>query len=84
MKIFRDFVPTRENCGCASVATLGTFDGVHEGHRRILDRVVRKSEEYGVQSVVVTFDRHPATVVGRDSAPRLLTTLDEKLELFAE
>ncbi len=84
MRIIRDFVPSPENCGSASVVTLGTFDGVHEGHRRILDRVVRKAEEHGVQSVVVTFDRHPAEVVGRDSAPRMLTTLEEKLELFSE
>lgn len=82
MKILRDFTPSKDTCGFASVATLGTFDGVHEGHRRILEQVVRKSKENSLQPVVVTFDRHPATVVGQKNAPLLLTTLDEKLELF--
>lgn len=86
MILIRDFTPSRMNCGHSSAVTLGTFDGMHIGHQRILERVVHKSEEYGVQSVVVTFDRHPASVVGRgrEHAPGMLTTLEEKLQIFAE
>ena len=64
------------------VATIGTFDGVHLGHRRLIDETRRQAARSGLQSVAVTFDRHPMTIVRPDSAPRLLTGLDHKLELL--
>jgi riboflavin kinase/FMN adenylyltransferase len=67
-----------------SVVTIGAFDGVHRGHRRLIDKVRTTAAELGAQSVVVTFDRHPASVVRPGSAPQLLTALDYKLELLAE
>ncbi|HET9058690.1 MAG TPA: bifunctional riboflavin kinase/FAD synthetase [Acidimicrobiales bacterium] len=66
-----------------SVVTIGAFDGVHRGHRRLIDKVRTTADELGAQSVVVTFDRHPASVVRPGSAPQLLTDLDYKLELLA-
>ncbi len=66
-----------------SVVTVGAYDGVHTGHRRLIGRVRERAAELGCASAVVTFDRHPATVVRPDSAPRLLTDLDQKLELLA-
>ncbi|HWE56208.1 MAG TPA: bifunctional riboflavin kinase/FAD synthetase [Acidimicrobiales bacterium] len=63
--------------------TIGAYDGVHTGHRLVIDRVRRVAAEQGLQSAVVTFDRHPAGVVRPDSAPKLLTDLDQKLELLA-
>lgn len=66
-----------------SVVTIGAYDGVHLGHRTIISEVRRRAERRGDASVVVTFDRHPAQVVRPESAPRLLTTLDQKLELLA-
>jgi riboflavin kinase / FMN adenylyltransferase len=63
--------------------TIGAYDGVHLGHRRVIDQLVRRAREGGLQSVVVTFDRHPAQVVHPESAPALLTDLDQKLELLA-
>ncbi len=66
------------------VVTIGAYDGVHTGHRLVIDRVRRAAQEQGLQSAVVTFDRHPASVVRPESAPRLLTDMDQKLELLAE
>lgn len=65
-----------------SVVTIGAFDGVHLGHRRLIERVRRTADEIGASSVVVTFDRHPASVVRPGSAPLLLTDLGQKLSLL--
>jgi riboflavin kinase/FMN adenylyltransferase len=62
--------------------TIGAFDGVHVGHRLVVDRVRRVAAEQDLAAAVVTFDRHPASVVRPESAPRLLTDLDQKLELL--
>src|SRR5881394_2625439 len=67
--------------GC--VVTIGAYDGVHVGHRSLVGRVQTMASELGCATAVVTFDRHPATVVRPDSAPKLLTDLDQKLELLA-
>jgi riboflavin kinase/FMN adenylyltransferase len=66
-----------------AVVTVGTFDGMHRGHRDVLARVVEAAQAAGRPSVVVTFDPHPLEIVRPASAPRLLTTHAEKLELFA-
>lgn len=65
-------------------STIGVFDGVHLGHQEIFRTVRSTAERLGVASAVVTFDGHPAHVVRPESAPRLLTTLEQKLELIAE
>src|SRR3954447_1251663 len=67
-----------------AVVTIGAYDGVHLGHRALIGWVSTMANELGCASAVVTFDRHPATVVRPDSAPRLLTDLDQKLELLGE
>lgn len=66
-----------------SVLTIGAYDGVHLGHQAIIAEVRRLAADFGAHSVVVTFDRHPASVVRPESAPQLLTDLDQKLELLA-
>lgn len=68
--------------GQRSVITIGAYDGVHLGHRSVIEDVKQLASEQGCRSVVVTFDRHPASVVRPESAPRLLTDLDQKLELL--
>jgi riboflavin kinase/FMN adenylyltransferase len=65
------------------VVTIGAYDGVHLGHRQLIARVTAAAAELACGSAVVTFDRHPATVVRPQSAPRLLTDLPQKLELLA-
>jgi len=66
------------------VLALGNFDGVHRGHRKILDRVGRVAGERGATSVVMTFDPHPPRVVRPDKAPPLLMTKAQKLEAIAD
>ena len=66
----------------ASVLTTGAFDGVHLGHQQVIGTVRERAEALGVASVVVTFDQHPALVVRPESAPKLLTRLERKLELL--
>jgi riboflavin kinase/FMN adenylyltransferase len=66
------------------VVTIGNFDGVHLGHRAILDTVVERARAHGGVPVVYTFEPHPRKVLQPDRAPKLLTTLDQKLELLAE
>jgi riboflavin kinase/FMN adenylyltransferase len=66
------------------VLALGNFDGLHRGHRKILDRVRRVAGERGATSVVMTFDPHPPRVVRPDKAPPLLMTKIQKLEAFAD
>jgi riboflavin kinase/FMN adenylyltransferase len=67
-----------------AVITVGTFDGVHLGHRAILNRVARRAADRRLPSVLVTFDPHPLEVVNPSAAPRLLSTTTEKLELVAD
>jgi len=62
------------------VLALGNFDGVHRGHRKILERVRRVASERGATSVVMTFDPHPPRIVRPDKAPPLLMTTAQRLE----
>ena len=66
-----------------SVITIGAYDGVHLGHQAVIAQVRERAAKVGAKSVVVTFDRHPASVVRPDAAPRLLTNTAQKLELLA-
>jgi riboflavin kinase/FMN adenylyltransferase len=66
------------------VITIGAYDGVHRGHRAVIAQVQARAAELGARSVVVTFDRHPASVIRPDAAPRLLTNPAQKLELLAD
>jgi len=65
-----------------TVVTIGAYDGVHRGHAAVIARVKQLAAERGMATAVVTFDRHPASVVRPESAPLLLTDLEQKLELL--
>jgi riboflavin kinase/FMN adenylyltransferase len=65
-----------------SVVTIGNFDGVHVGHRRLIGEAMRVAQRNGWRSVALTFDRHPATVVRPGSVPPLLTDLEQKVALL--
>jgi riboflavin kinase/FMN adenylyltransferase len=69
--------------GERGVITIGAYDGVHLGHRVVIDHVLDLARQLGSRAVVVTFDRHPASIVRPESAPKLLTDLDQKLELLS-
>lgn len=83
MEVFRgswsNFTAVRD-----SVVTVGFFDGVHLGHRAILERLTEAARAQGLRSVVLTFDSHPRDVLQESGSPiKLLTTVDEKLPLLA-
>lgn len=67
-----------------STVTVGSFDGVHLGHRAVLQEIDRRARAAGRASVLVTFDPHPLEVVNPDAAPPLLTTGPERLEILAQ
>lgn len=67
-----------------TVVTVGTFDGVHLGHRAVIDEIAARAAATGRRSVLVTFDPHPLEVVNPQAAPPLLTTAAERREVLAE
>lgn len=73
------------HCSCAGVvATIGFFDGVHRGHRYLINKVMETAHAHAQQSMVITFDRHPREVLQSDYQPQMLTTLNTKLRLLHE
>jgi len=81
--IYRSLAETPADFGPCAI-TIGNFDGAHMGHRRILHRVSALAREEGWKSAALTFDPHPAKLVSPASAPRLLTTLDERARMILE
>ena len=81
MKIFhsiQSFTPTKQ-----TIVTIGTFDGVHIGHRKILEQITRSAHALNCESLVLTFFPHPRLVLQEDDEMKQLNTLDEKLDLLA-
>lgn len=66
------------------VATIGFFDGVHRGHRHLIATMMAAAREQGLETTVITFDRHPREVLGGDYRPKLLNTDKEKMVLLAQ
>jgi riboflavin kinase / FMN adenylyltransferase len=66
-----------------TVVTVGTFDGIHRGHRAVLDSLVRRAGEAGLEPLVVSFEPHPLEVLNPSAAPRLLAPGDERSEALA-
>lgn len=67
-----------------SSITIGTFDGVHLGHRALIARTIAAAQANDLSSVIVTWDRHPNSTIRPERAPALLTTPERKVELLAE
>ncbi len=66
------------------VATVGSYDGVHRGHRILLDEVIRQAKECEGESVVLTFEPHPRITLDNDEGLRLLTSFEEKCALLEQ
>ena len=65
-----------------SLLTIGTFDGVHVGHQKIIRNLVKQAKEKGHLAVVLTFFPHPRMVLQKDSSIRLIDTLEEKQKML--
>jgi len=66
-----------------TVLTIGTFDGIHIGHKKILDRLTTTAENYSLKSLVLTFFPHPRMVLQKDSDIKLIHTIDEREYILA-
>ncbi|MEI8391376.1 MAG: bifunctional riboflavin kinase/FAD synthetase [Actinomycetes bacterium] len=85
VQVIGDFsTPAWDHMDTRSIITIGAYDGLHVGHRLVIDRVVAEASAAGCQSVLVTFDRHPASLVRPESAPKLLTDHAQKMELLQQ
>lgn len=82
MEVFAEGAYPRDAPSAA--VTVGVYDGVHLGHRHVLERLAALAGVRGLPMAVVTFDPHPASVVAPDRTPRLLTTLERRLALLSE
>lgn len=82
MRIYRGIhnLPKLSN----AVATMGSFDGVHAGHRELLRQVTELARKKGVESVVMTFDPHPRFVLGTGEGLQMLSTIEEKAYLLEQ
>ena len=67
-----------------SVVTIGSFDGVHQGHRVLLEHLKAMAKRMDAESVVVTFDPHPRIAMGRAEGMKLLTTIEERARLLED
>jgi len=82
MKILKTVPLSLTNGDIKTSITLGTFDGVHIGHRHILQEVISRAKSVGEISLVLTFDSHPLSILKPGFSPKLISTLDEKLTDF--
>lgn len=80
MRVYRDLTEMPRH---SRAVTIGVFDGVHLGHRALLSRLVSEARSKGLTATVLTFSNHPQSVLN-PPAPKLLTTVEEKLALLAE
>jgi riboflavin kinase / FMN adenylyltransferase len=82
MRIFNDLstLPKAEN----TILTLGIFDGVHLGHRKIIEKLKKKAAVSNCRNLVITFSPHPRNVISGKRDLKLLTTIEEKIKLLEE
>ncbi len=66
-----------------SILTLGTFDGIHQGHKKIVSKLTTESKKNNLRSIILTFFPHPRNVVGSEKV-KLISTIDEKIEIFSK
>ena len=66
-----------------SILTLGTFDGIHQGHRTIISKLTSESKKHDLKSIILTFFPHPRNIVSSKKI-RSISTIDEKIQIFSE
>ena len=80
MQIYQDFLDVEHNDN--TIITLGTFDGIHLGHKEIIEAVVQKAAKLGGRSLLITFSPHPRKVIPGGNEIKLLSTLSEKKKII--
>ena len=80
MKIFHSL--QKFSCNKKTVVTIGTFDGVHLGHQKIIEKIIENAKQKNCESLILTFFPHPRMVLNGDSDIKLLNTIDEKIVLL--
>jgi len=70
------------NLPSGTIVTIGTFDGVHIGHRKIINELIQKAKDHDLKSVLLTFFPHPRMVLQKDADIKLINTLDEKSHIL--
>lgn len=82
MEVIHNYHNFPENIN--TVITIGTFDGVHVGHRKILNKLFKASKEKKLKSVLLTFFPHPRMVVQSDNSIKLINTIDERIDILSK
>lgn len=80
MKLFHSISDFK--CKSKTIVTIGTFDGVHIGHKKILEKITKTASESNLESLVLTFFPHPRTVLQEGTEMKQLNTIDEKINLL--
>ncbi|MDU2065776.1 MAG: riboflavin kinase, partial [Sporomusaceae bacterium] len=83
MKIYKSLADLPTQLSPAAIA-LGTFDGLHIGHRQLVEKVITSAKESGGVSVLFTFSNHPRAILFPDHSPKLLMTQERKAQLLAD
>jgi len=76
--------PFEWEVGIDTAVTIGVFDGVHIGHRRVIADLISLAETSGLSPTVVTFDPHPLSILAPERAPRMLTSVDQRIDQFRQ
>ncbi|MDR1051880.1 MAG: riboflavin biosynthesis protein RibF [Deltaproteobacteria bacterium] len=82
MLVTRDWLGAPADGKPGVVMTVGVFDGLHLGHRHLIGQVVARAKKRGALSLVITFEPHPMAVLSPGTAPEILTTFDQKVEIL--
>ncbi len=83
MNLIRDWGGQGHTARPKTVFSIGVFDGLHLGHRALIDTVINSAARLKGQSLILTFDPHPLTILAPGAAPPLLSTVDQKAEILA-
>ncbi|MDR0881099.1 MAG: riboflavin biosynthesis protein RibF [Candidatus Adiutrix sp.] len=83
MELIDDWLQQPAGARPRTVFSIGVFDGLHLGHKALLDTVIKSAARHRAQSLILTFSRHPLTVLAPAAAPPTLTTLAQKAEVMA-
>ena len=83
MRVISDWLKDAPVPGPCAVLTIGVFDGLHRGHQYLINQVIGRAEALGAESLLITFEPHPLSVLSSKYAPSILTTFEQKREVLS-